>query len=59
MRDTKTLSNILRTIKTEVNNDSVIEKEIDILVNKLPTFVKKEYNYIQLNEKIIKLNMIG
>ena len=39
-------------IETDKNNDSVIkEEEINTLVNKLPNFVKKEYEQLYLNEK--------
>lgn len=50
--ETKDLVKEECSIETEVNNDSVIEeKEINILINKLPTFAKKEYEYIYSNEK--------
>ena len=49
--ETKYLVKEERSIETEVNNDSVTEEEIDILINKLPTFAKKEYNHIYSNEK--------
>lgn len=49
--ETKDLVKEECSIKTEVNNDSVTEEEINILVNKLPTFAKKEYNHIYSNEK--------
>ena len=39
-------------IETDKNNDLVIEEEeIETLVNKLPDFVKKEYEQLYLNEK--------
>lgn len=39
-------------IETDKNNDLIIEEEeIETLVNKLPDFVKKEYEQLYLNEK--------
>ena len=49
--ETKDLVKEECSIEIEANNDSVTEEEIDILINKLPTFAKKEYEYIYLNEK--------
>ena len=50
--ETKDLMKEEGLIETEKNNDSVIEeKEINALVNKLPVFVKKEYEQLYLNEK--------
>ena len=50
--ETKDLIKEEGLIETEKNNDSVIEeKEINALVNKLPVFVKKEYEQLYLNEK--------
>ena len=43
-------------IETDKNNDLVIEEEeIETLVNKLPDFVKKEYEQLYLNEKDSKV----
>lgn len=50
--ETKDLIKKEGLIETEKNNDSVIEEEeINTLVNKLPAFVKKEYEQLYLNEK--------
>lgn len=50
--ETKDLIKEEGLIETEKNNDSVIkEEEINALVNKLPAFVKKEYEQLYLNEK--------
>ena len=50
--ETKDLIKEEDLIETDKNNDLVIEEEeIETLVNKLPAFVKKEYEQLYLNEK--------